>query len=78
MTLNWTLTHCLITMEQLHAKAEFKSIQGCTNIYNGPGSHIYDAYKHRKGIGQKLLRFPNSKLKILSESIEPTTKIARR
>ena len=47
-------------------------------IYNGPGHHIYDAYRNRKGIGQKLLRFPNSKLKMLSEVIEHTDKIARR
>lgn len=47
-------------------------------IYNGPGQPIYDHYSHRAGIGEKLLRFPNSQLKALSERIPNNQRVQRR
>jgi hypothetical protein len=35
-------------------------------IYNGPGNVIYERYKHRAGIGQKLLSFPIAELEKLN------------
>jgi len=47
-------------------------------IFNGPGKPIFDHYKHRKGIGKKLLSFPNKELKKLSKDIPELERIARR
>ena len=47
-------------------------------IYNGPGKPIYDHYSHRKGIGEKLLRFPNSQLKELSATVPSEQRIPKR
>lgn len=44
-------------------------------IYNGPGKYIYDAFKHRKDIGKKLLLFPNNRLEELSLKINDTERI---
>jgi hypothetical protein len=47
-------------------------------IFNGPGHIIFDRYAHRAGIGEKLLRFPNSMLKQLSASIPDDLRVPRR
>ena len=47
-------------------------------IYNGPGERIRDRYKHRKGIGRVLLRFPNKQLKKLSEDIPEHERVPKR
>ncbi len=47
-------------------------------IYNGPGRIIYQHYKHRKGIGEKLLSFPIVGLKKLSVLVSPTDRIKKR
>lgn len=47
-------------------------------IYNGPGSIIYDRFAHRKHIGTALLRFPNKELKALSTGIPPEHRISVR
>lgn len=47
-------------------------------IYNGPGSKIYERYSHRKGIGSVLLSFPNEELKKLSAEIEEVEKVPNR
>ncbi|MCR2834075.1 DUF6998 domain-containing protein [Parerythrobacter lacustris] len=36
-------------------------------VYNGPAVHIFDEFQHRRGIGVKLLRFPNWKLRAIEE-----------
>lgn len=47
-------------------------------IYNGPGHLIRDSYSHRKGIGVKLLRFPNAKLEALSSMVDDSQRIPKR
>lgn len=47
-------------------------------IFNGPGSVIYDRYKHRKGIGVQLLAFPIKELKALSGNVPAHERIPRR
>lgn len=47
-------------------------------IFNGPGKLIYEKYKHRKGIGDKLLSFPNSDLRELSTMVPENERIAMR
>ena len=47
-------------------------------IYNGPGKYIKEAYKHRKGIGEKLLSFPIKRLKEISASINEKERIRKR
>ena len=47
-------------------------------IYNGPGRIIYEHYKHRKGIGEILLSFPNAELKKLSALVSHTDRIQKR
>ncbi|MBE3024828.1 hypothetical protein GQ37_005345 [Janthinobacterium sp. BJB1] len=47
-------------------------------IYNGPGSIIYDRYAHRRGIGSTLLSFPNAVLKELSSAVAPDSKVQKR
>lgn len=47
-------------------------------IFNGPGEIIRKRYKHRKDIGKKLLAFPISELKKLSESIPNKNRIPKR
>ena len=47
-------------------------------IYNGPGSIIFDRYSHRKGIGSVLLSFPNDELRKLSDKIEESKKVQKR
>jgi hypothetical protein len=47
-------------------------------IYNGPGSLIFNRYLHRKGIGTILLSFPNSELRELSRSVPEGERIPRR
>jgi hypothetical protein len=45
-------------------------------IFNGPGKVIFDHYKHRAGIGTKLLSFPIKELKVLSQGVAAKKKIA--
>lgn len=47
-------------------------------VYNGPGQPIFDHYSHRSGIGEKLLRFPNTQMKELSALIPDEQRIPRR
>jgi len=47
-------------------------------IYNGPGSIIYDRYAHRRGIGNTLLSFPNRVLKELSSGVAPDSRVQKR
>mgnify|MGYP005643687021 CR=1 FL=1 len=47
-------------------------------IFNGPGSVIYDHFEHRKGIGTELLSFPIKKLNELSQKVSPTNRIPNR
>lgn len=47
-------------------------------IFNGPGKVIFEHYKHRKGIGEKQLSFPNKELKKLSEDIPKLERISLR
>jgi len=47
-------------------------------VYNGPGSIIFERYKHRKGIGDVLLSFPIEELKKLSFEIPNSERIKLR
>jgi len=47
-------------------------------IFNGPGSVIYERYKHRKGIGVQLLSFPLKELRALSRGVLTAEKIPKR
>jgi len=47
-------------------------------IFNGPGAKIFEEFKHRKGIGKKLLSFPLKKLKELSNEVPESEKIKKR
>ncbi len=47
-------------------------------VFNGPGHIIHDRYCHRKGIGVKLLRFPNAELKRLSSEVNDADRVSRR
>lgn len=48
-------------------------------IYNGPGYIIYDRFKHRKGIGEKILSFPIAELENLSKNqVKPEDRIPLR
>jgi hypothetical protein len=47
-------------------------------IFNGPGRIIFDEFRNRRGIGVKLLRFPNSRLKELSANILEQDKVPTR
>ncbi|MDD5339423.1 MAG: hypothetical protein PHG35_08515 [Dehalococcoidales bacterium] len=47
-------------------------------IYNGPGMPIFDRYNHRKNIGVKLLRFPNSELRELASNVPIENRIKKR
>ena len=47
-------------------------------IFNGPGCIIYEEYKDRDGIEEKLLSFPISKLKELSKSVSDSDRICKR
>ena len=51
---------------------------GYEEIYNGPGQLIYDHYKYRKSIGNKLLSFPIAELNKLSKTISPEDRIKKR
>ncbi len=44
-------------------------------VYNGPGKYIHEAFKHRKGIGEKLLSFPIKKLEEISGDIADDKRI---
>lgn len=58
----------------------FKLYQDGTfeEIFNGPGNIIFDRYQHRKGIGDTLLRFPNSALRQMSAAVPAHQKIRLR
>lgn len=47
-------------------------------IFNGPGSVIYNRFSHRKGIGKNLLSLPVSELKLLSSSVPQEMRIPKR
>jgi hypothetical protein len=47
-------------------------------IFNGPGQVIFDHFAHRKGVGIKLLRFPNTILKELSTKVADRDRVRRR
>lgn len=47
-------------------------------IYNGPAELIANEYKHRKGIGEKLLSFPISRLKAISANVSDTERVPLR
>jgi hypothetical protein len=47
-------------------------------IFNGPGSVLYEHFQHRQDIGVKLLSFSNSKLKELSAKVPWADRIPRR
>lgn len=47
-------------------------------IFNDPGQIIFDHYAGRIGIGEKLLRFPNSVLKRLSADIPDGLRVRKR
>jgi hypothetical protein len=47
-------------------------------IYNGPGTLIYENYRHRKGIGEQLLSFPIGALRVLSARVSPADRIPAR
>jgi hypothetical protein len=47
-------------------------------IFNGPDRIIFDHYAGRAGIGEKLLRFPNSVLKKLSADIPDGLRVPKR
>ncbi len=49
-----------------------------TEIFNGPGSYIANEYSHRKGFGEKLLSFPNKRLKELSSEVPLGERIQKR
>ena len=47
-------------------------------VYNGPGSILYNRWKSRKGIGVQLLSFPVEELRRLSAQVNPADRIAKR
>jgi hypothetical protein len=47
-------------------------------VYNGPGKLVYEKYKHRSGIGKKLLSFPNNDLRELSAKVSGNDRIPKR
>lgn len=47
-------------------------------VFNGLGKIIYKRYKHRKNIGELLLRFPMAELKKLSETVLAKDRVPRR
>jgi hypothetical protein len=47
-------------------------------VFNGPGQIIFDHYAYRAGVGEKLLRFPNSVLKRLSAGIPDNLRVPKR
>ncbi|GAL85562.1 hypothetical protein MYP_2791 [Sporocytophaga myxococcoides] len=49
-----------------------------SEIFNGPGKIINQAYSHRKGFGKELLSFPIKALKELSSKVEEGQRIPKR
>jgi len=47
-------------------------------IFNGPGQVLYERYKHRKGIGEKLLPLPVTELQRLATTVPPHDRIPLR
>ena len=47
-------------------------------VFNGPGCIIAEHFKHRKGIGVKLLSFPIKTLKELQKQVPEGMKVPRR
>src|SRR5258707_3800006 len=47
-------------------------------VFNGPGQIIHDRYVHRKDIGIRLLSFPISELRQLSNGLQPNQRIPKR
>ena len=47
-------------------------------IFNGPGSLIFERYAHRAHIGEKLLRFPIAELRAIGRNIPMESRVQRR
>jgi hypothetical protein len=47
-------------------------------IFNGPGRIIFDEFRGRAGIGERLLRFPNNRLRELSATVPEAERIRPR
>jgi len=47
-------------------------------VFNGPGSLIFDRYQSLKDIGEKLKSFPIRELRRLSQGVEPEQRIPKR
>ena len=47
-------------------------------IFNGPGEVIFNEYRHRQGIGLKLLSFPISRLRELSSTVPDKHRVPKR
>lgn len=46
-------------------------------VFNGPGSLIYERFSTRKGIGVDLLSFPLAALRLLSKQVPPEQRVQR-
>ncbi|MCS3762093.1 DUF2670 domain-containing protein [Bradyrhizobium centrosematis] len=47
-------------------------------IFNGPGEVIFNEYRHRQGIGARLLSFPISRLRELSATVADKDRVPSR
>lgn len=47
-------------------------------VFNGPGSLIYERFSTRKGIGVELLSFPLAELRLLSKQVPPEKRVQRK
>lgn len=47
-------------------------------IFNGPGHIIAAEFAHRNGFGERLLLFPNKRLKALNATVKPADRIQQR
>jgi hypothetical protein len=57
---------------KLYADGDFEE------VFNGPGSVLYDRYQSRKDIGKKLLSFPIGELRRLSQEVKEDKRIPKR
>jgi len=63
---------------ELYLGLKFKKDGTYEEIYNGPGRVIHQRLKHRKGIGSKLLAFPVSTLRELSQRVPKHQRVRKR
>jgi len=47
-------------------------------IFNGPGRLIHNEFSERKGLGEKLLSFPLTRMRLLSEKVADCDRVQRR